>query len=74
MRKLEKLKIERGIVSMLTFIPQQTKQMLDRFYEGSIFGIEHHGLDNDAVSPESLFAIRRTIDKWSGGQDGDKKT
>ena len=73
MKKLEKLKLERGIVSMLTFIPKQTKQMLDRFYESSIFGIEHHGLDNNTVDPESLYAIREIIDKWSGGQDGGKK-
>ena len=65
MRKLEKLKIERSIASMLTALPKQTLMMIDKFYDNAIYGIEHYGLDNEAVSPESLRSIQNTLSKIS---------
>lgn len=61
MKRLEKLKIERAIVSNLTMIPFSAKDMIAAHMVREIKAIEEYGSDNPECDTENLTAIKNIL-------------
>ena len=62
MTRLEKLRVERAIVSNLTMIPFSAKDMISAHMAREIKAIEEYGSDNPACTTENLTAIKNILD------------
>lgn len=75
-RKLEKLRLEKEIVSKLSLLPKQTKAIIENFYSNEIKGIQEYGFENPVENTDSLIAIKRMIkikELKGMAEDGGKK-